>query len=188
MTKRASGKRTGAPILAAGLALVLASCGLTGPPNEIAVACPTTVVLAEGERLERYTENSERDLTDLVVRARVGNIRKACSILQEERILEMDMVLQVFAERGPAATPDAPLPVEYFVAVTEAGTTVRQRQVFKVAATFEGNARQAVFNEEIFLAIPIAGNKVVGDYRVVVGIQLTPEELKRVVAAKNKRR
>ncbi len=188
MTNRASGKRTGAPFLAFGLALVLAGCGLMGEPNEIPVGCPTTGVLAEGERLERYRENSERDLTDLIVRARVGNIRNACSIMQEERELEMDMALQVFAERGPAATLGTLLPVAYFVAVTDADNNVHSRQLFTVAAAFEGTARQAIFKEEIILSIPIAANKSVADYRVIVGLQLTPEELQRVEAAKNKRR
>jgi hypothetical protein len=188
MTNRASGERTRGPILAIGLALFLTGCGMFGKPNEIAANCPVTGVLAEGERLERYRANSERDLTDLQVRARVGNIRKACSILQEERVLEMDMALQVFAERGPATELGAPLPVEYFVAVTGPNNQVSSRQLFKVAAVFEGTARQAIFNEEIFLSIPIAAGTSVSDYRVVVGLQLTPEELDRVMAAQTTRR
>lgn len=188
MTNRASGTRTRAPLLATGLALFLTGCGLVGEPNEVSVVCPVTGVLAEGERLERYRENSERDLTDLLVRARIGGIRKACSILQEERVLEMDMALQVFTEKGPASESGAPLPVEYFVAVTGPDNSVRSRQLFKLSAAFEGNARQAVFQEDIFLSIPIAANETVMDYRVVVGLQLTPQELDRVMAAEERRR
>ena len=188
MTDRATGQRRRAPFLAIGLALGLGGCGLTGSPDEIAVNCPTTGVLAEGERLERYRENSERDLTDLVIRARVGNIRKACSILQEERVLEMDMVLQVYSEKGPAAQAGQTLPLQYFVAVTDVDNTIYSRQLFQLAATFEGNARQAVFNEEVFLSVPIAANKNVRDYRIVIGLQLTQEEMDRVVTARTKRR
>ena len=91
MTDKASARRFGTYLAAAALALGLSGCSVFGESNEVVVACPTTGVLAAGELLERYTKNSERDLTNLVIRARIGNLANACSILRDEREMEMEM-------------------------------------------------------------------------------------------------
>lgn len=182
MTDTAQAKRTGKHLAAAALALALSGCGLTSEPNEVLVNCPTTGVLAAAETLERYTPGSERDLTDLVVRARLGNVRNVCSIFREERQLEMDLLIDVVAERGPAAAEGQPLLLEYFVAVVDENDRITSREEFQLAAAFEGTARQALFNEELFLTIPVPAEKTVGDYRVFLGLQLTRDELERVLA------
>ena len=158
-----------------------------GEPNEVAAACPTTGVLADGEILERYTPNSERDLTDLVVRARIGNVRNVCSVLREERQLEMDLLLQVYAERGPAAPAGQPVSIAYFVAVVDEAKRIHSREEFPLAATFEGTARQAVFDEQLSLTIPIPPDRGVDDFRVMIGLQLTRDELARTHAEQTRR-
>lgn len=187
MTDKASAVRFGNRLAAAALALGIGGCSMFGEPNEVVVSCPTTGILAAGELLERYTEGSERDLTNLIVRARVSNLANACSILKDEREVEMDLVLQVSTERGPAAVPGQQQVIEYFVAVADGQNRILSRREFPLAATFEGNARQAVFKEELFLSIPIPDSRRVSDYRVIVGLQLTEAELRRVLSENDKR-
>lgn len=181
MTEKAPGRTARNRFAAAVLALSLAGCGLAGEPNEVLVNCPTTGVLAVGETLERYTPNSDRDLTDLVIRARVGNVRHVCSVFREERQLEMDLLLNVGAERGPAAILGESIPISYFVAVIDGNKQISQRNEFPLAIAFESTARQAVFSEELLLTIPIPPNQDVANFRVVIGLQLTREELERTL-------
>ena len=181
MTETAPGLAARKWLAASALALGLAGCGLTGDPNEVLVNCPTTGVMAAGERLERYAPDSERDLTDLIIRARVGNVRNVCSVFQEERTLEMDLLLDVGAERGPAATPGESIPISYFVAVVDGNNTITRRDEFPLAVAFEGTARQAVFSEELLLTIPIPPNQSVGDFQIVIGLQLSRDELERAL-------
>ncbi len=187
MTDKAYALRFGKRLAAAVLAVGIGGCSMFDDSNELVVSCPTTGVLAAGELLERYTENSERDITNLIIRARVGNLANACSILREQREIEMDLALQVSAERGPAAVPGQQQVIAYFVAIADEQNLILSRKEFRLAATFEGNARQAVFKEELFLAIPIPENRRVSDYRVIVGLQLTEDELRRVLSEKDKR-
>lgn len=184
MTEMAPGHAARNFFAAALLAFGLAGCGLTGDPNEVLVSCPTTGVMAAGETLERYAPNSERDLTDMIVRARVGNLRNVCSVFKDERQVEMDLLLDVSAERGPAAPPGEPIPISYFVAVIDADNRITRRDEFPLAVTFENTARQAVFSEELLLTIPIPPDQAVSDYQVVIGLQLSREELQRALNEK----
>lgn len=184
MTEKAPGRAVRNRFAAAVLALSLAGCGLTGEPNELLVNCPATGVMAAGETLERYSPNSERDLTDLIVRAKVGNVRNVCSVFKEERKLEMDLLLDVGAERGPAAAPGENIPISYFVAVIDANNQITRRDEFPLAVTFENTARQAVFSEELLLTIPIPPDQSVSSFQIVIGLQLSREELQRTLSEK----
>ena len=174
-------------IAGAGLLASLAACeSPTGPlsaimgSDEIIVQCPDTGVLAQAERLERYRETDERDITDLVLDARIGDLRNVCSIRQEDRLLGMDLHLTVTAERGPAATVGEPQSLSYFVAVVDDADRVLRRDGYPLRATFDGTARQAVFREELTIGLPIPPGKNVGDFRIFLGLQLTRGELDRV--------
>jgi len=173
------------PWLASAAALMLVGCGTFSEPNEVITTCPTTVVLASGETLERYRENSQRDLTDLKLHARIGDLRQVCSIRIEERALEMDLALQVLAERGPATPQSEPQRLSYFVAVVDPEDRIVSREAFPLELAFPGNARQAMFREELYLKVPVPAGRQVQDFRVVVGLQLTRDELERALAGKD---
>ena len=183
MTNWALMKRNGARAAALGLAVLVGGCSLFSGPEEIIATCPTTGVLAEGEKLERYTAGSERDLTDLRLKAQVGGVRHVCSILVEERKVQMDLVFQVFAERGPATAVQEPVRLAYFVAIVDDEQRILSREEFPLEVAFPGTARQASFSEELFLTLPVAPAKKVQDYKVFIGLQLSPDELNRALAA-----
>ena len=165
----------------AALAALGACSSIVGEPNEVIAECPETGVLAAAESLERYRTEGASDLTDLLVKAKVGDVRNVCSILKDERKLLMDMRLQVAAEKGPATAPGQPVRISYFVAVVGGGGNVLQREEFQLEADFPDSARQASFPEELFLTIPIVGGTAVRDYSVYIGLQLSRAELERAL-------
>jgi pseudouridine-5'-phosphate glycosidase len=176
-------RRLGAPVAAAALALGMTGCtGLFGEPNEVISGCPTTGVLRAAEQLDRYRPGSERDLTDLELRARIGNVRQVCSVVRDKRTLEMDLLLRVIAERGPAAINNQSQQLAYFVAVTDDQDTILSRETFPLALEFPNSARQASFDESLLVTVPIPPDKVIQDMRVFVGLQLTQDELNRALA------
>jgi hypothetical protein len=187
MTDWAIAGRRARPLAAAALLAALTGCGLFGESNEVIATCPPSGVLAEGELLERYRPNSERDLTDLEFRAKIGDLRPVCSFLQKEQRLEMDLAMRVLAERGPAGASDKPIELSYFVAVVDDDQRVHQRQAFPLAVAFEGSARQASFSEQLFIAIPLAPGTTVRNYRVVVSLQLGEEEFQRAIQQRDQR-
>ena len=65
----------------------------------------------------------------------------------------------------------------YFVAVVDKDQKVLARELFDSTFTFQANQRQAAAIEEIEQIIPIRGDLRGLDYEVLVGFQLTPEQL-----------
>jgi hypothetical protein len=87
-------------------------------------------------------------------------------------VLTVDMVLA----RGPA-TQGRVLEAPYFVAVMD-GDRILDKLVFPVRVTLGENQTQArVSGGEVTLMIPVSKEKSAAAYNVLIGFQLTPDEL-----------
>lgn len=157
------------------LGLALAAC--SAPKlTEFAPSCPRVVVRADAADITRYRAGSGgRDLTDLVLDGRITGFKGGCA--REDRdtvktVLEVDMVLA----RGPA-TQGRVLHAAYFVAVVEEGQ-IRDKQVFPVRVELRENQDQARLSSgEITMMMRVSKEKSAAAYDVIVGFQLSPEEL-----------
>ncbi|MBP0491258.1 hypothetical protein [Roseomonas indoligenes] len=173
-----------AALLALSLLPLLAACGRGGDvlSQRPRAPCPRVALLADAVDLTRYRAGAVPDVGTVEVDARMVGLQARCDYAPREAGLDVTLVVQVTAERGPAAIRAADLP--YVVAVTdEAEGRILNRGTDTVTVTFAGNERRtAAQGEQMMIRIP-------GDVRraaervVLVGFQLTPEEL-----AANRRR
>lgn len=163
------------PLIA--LALLLSSCSWfrKDPP----LACPRLGIVADAADLARYRPGSGRDITDQLFTARIGDVAGNCLI--DKASANIDMKVSIVAERG-AAMADPGADIEYFVAVTGPGDQILAKETFRTRLDFAGRNRSGVA-EELSQRIPLPGDSDPADYAVLVGFQLTPEEL-----ADNRRR
>lgn len=166
-------------------ALLLAGCGgsrsvMSQRPQ---APCPRVALLAEAVDLTRYRPGAGADLAAMEVDARLLGFQARCDYAPRDAGLDVTLVVEASAERGPAATGrTADLP--YLIAVTEEGEgRVLNRGTDSIRVTFAGNERRsAARGEQMMVRIP-------GDVRqaaekvVLIGFQLTPEQL-----ADNRRR
>ena len=159
-----------AAILAAAL---LSGCGdSTGA--KFAPACPQLALLADGADLVRFN-GPGRDVTDRVLEARVVGVDAACRTGRNATVVA-SLKLQADVARGPAARGRA-AQVRYFVAVMD-GERVLDRREFVLDVAFAANVDALrVSGGELELRFPDAGDRGAAQYKIVVSLQLTEEEL-----------
>jgi hypothetical protein len=154
---------------------LLAGCGdmssTTFPP-----ACPHTGILADVADITRYRPGATgHDLTDLVLDGRITGVAGDCK-RASLRQLDVTVKVSMTLARGPAASAGVEA-VPFFVAVSEAGQ-ILDKQVFRVLPEFSSNADTArLTSDAVTISLPIAPDKPGSAYEVVVGYQLTPDEL-----------
>jgi hypothetical protein len=159
------------------LALLLSSCSWfrKEPPP----ACPRLGIVADTADLIRYRPGGGHDITDQLFSAQIGNVTGDCRV--DKASANVDMKVSIVGERGAALTaPQAD--VEYFVAVTGPGDQILAKETFRTRLDFAGRNRTGVA-EELAQRIPLPEGSDPGAYHILVGFQLTPEEL-----ADNRRR
>jgi hypothetical protein len=160
--------------------LLLAGCG--PKTNEFPPACPNPAFLRDLSDLVRYKPGARgRDLTDLELRGRLTAIKGRC---EEDSTTSLDTRIEVQMElfRGPAmAGRRTQVPI--FLAVLDQGEIVN-KQIFPVEFEFPPNLDRATLTTPpIAIALPISPQKSGAAYGLIVGFQVTPEEL-----ANNQRR
>jgi hypothetical protein len=153
---------------------MLAGCG--PGPNEFPPACPTPAFLRDLADLVRYRPGSTgRDLTDVVLRARLTAIKGRCRDGSKD-ILDTTMEVNMELFRGPAMI-GRKVEVPIFFAVMDAGRIVN-KQIFPVAFEFPPNVdRATITTPPIAMGLPVTPEKSGAAYGIIVGYQLTPEEL-----------
>jgi hypothetical protein len=165
------------------LLTVLAGCAgpvtTTFPPD-----CPHAGVLADAADLTRYraigqqaggTGTAGHDLTDMVLDGQITGVAGACS-RASRRELDVTVAVSMRLTRGPAAR-GAVGDVPFFVAVTENGQ-VLDKQIYHVAPGFTANTDTVrLTSDTVSLNLPISPDKPGSAYDLVVGFQLTPDEV-----------
>lgn len=156
--------------------LLLAASGVAGcdDSGRLAPNCPQTGILSDAADLTRF-RGTGTDLTDMVVDGRITGISGKCS-LQDATHLKTVLSVDMDLTRGPASTGRAE-DVTYFVSITRGGE-ILNKGAYTLHVTFDNNAsRVRLRGDQIDLLLPVGDNRKGSDYRVLVGFQLSPDEL-----------
>ena len=168
--------RLSMPIRLAPLVLAVFLTGCGPGRNEFPPVCPAPTFLQYLSDLTRYRPDSAgRDLTDLVLRARLTGLQGSCKD-GSRQTLETTVSLTMELTRGPAMQGRI-VQVPVFVAVTE-GDRILNKEVFAVDFEFPPNLdRAAVGTPVLTLNLPVSPEKSGAAYGIIAGFQLTPDEL-----------
>lgn len=198
--------RAGRVILIIGLAALMAACndlktleesGLN-PFQEDTRLCPSVRVLKEAARFARFQPGDGRDLNNLEVEAEISTLTYTCDFEDESDFVyealfdefegitpgtasgvTVDMTVQLDARRGAAAGGQPVERLPYFVAVLDPELKIIDKQVFtaRVRMAPGAGSRGSTGPEDVELKLPLRGKLKGWQYSVVVGFQLTPEQL-----------
>jgi hypothetical protein len=179
-------KARGALLVAAGLIGVLplmAACsgnGGKGPEAQAAadttpaLVCPKVSIPDETREVTQFRSGGARDMTDVVSRAAVLQYDGGCEF--DDAGVTVNLNLLLGAERGPAAR-DAQGAYQYFVAITNPAGQIIGKQQFDTTIAFSPNVGKGTSAEELVQKIPLAKGATAAGYGILVGFQLTPEQL-----------
>ena len=166
--------RLSALIVLPGMALGLAACASTA--DKFAPPCPQAGILRDAADLTRYA-GPGRDLTDLALAGRITGLNGKCS-RGERNVTNVTVSVGLELSRGPAAR-DRVAELSYFVAVAE-GERILDKRVFPLRAEFPANTdKVSLGGDDVELVLPTPPEKSAAAYRVLVGFQLTPQELEQ---------
>jgi len=183
--------RAARPLLApAALAalVALAACGGNDDPAEAAAAparevvvaepqptgCPRVVFVEDAAQEVRFRPGAGRDLTDVEWRAAFVGFGGGCEY--DDEAVDVELILNIAAERGPAAT-GGEAALDYFVAVADPQQQLLVKEIFETSIVFPESGDTAGTSEELVQRIPLDNPALGRAYRIVVGFQLSPDQL-----------
>ncbi len=159
-------------------ALVLAAAAGCAPTRieDRLVSCPQLSLPADVADLTRHLPGAAPDLSTLVLDVRVTAVDGDCRRGRRDQSVETDIALRMRVDRGPAATARG-AQIPWFIAVLD-GDQILSRQSFVLPVAFAPNTTRAeVATQKVAVSFPVRQGRRVQDLRVLVGLQLSPEEL-----------
>ena len=149
---------------------MLAACAGDRGPR---LPCPQLLTVSDASRQVKFV-GTGRDLTDVEFEAAIANPVLACRY--DDDAVESLLTFNLSAARGPADV-DRLARITYFVAISRRDPKAWTHERFSVVFEFEGNKTRLTAVEEVEPRIPLAAGETGADYEIVLGLQLTPEEL-----------
>lgn len=179
MPHRPRSGRTSRPVPYRALGLLVATLALSAcsmfeksTPKE----CPVALTLRETSTVTQFRDGPGRDLVDVAWLGGIRDVRSGCRYLEQQ--LTVDVAIEMVATRGPAGRGVASANLPFFVAVTRSSdNAVIAKKVFDSQIDVPDGRRRAGVLEEVRQVIQLAPGEEGGAYEIVVGFQLTPEQL-----------
>lgn len=154
--------------------LLLAGCG-QDDPNAFPPVCAKVAILHDAADLTVDTP-SGHDLTNLIIDGRITRLDGHCKPGKANATLDTDVVVSMDITRGPALKT-ASTTVPWFIAVAR-GEQILDKHVFNLPVTFPPNVDGvSVITDPVLLHLPTTHGLSGLNYHIIVGFQVTPDEL-----------
>lgn len=150
----------------------LAGCGQRAAPPP----CPDVRILAVTADLVQFRPGAGRDLTDVEFEVSTENLSGSCSYRRDGTQVEVDLSVTFIVERGPALQGNS-VRFPYYIAIVTRDEQIRAKEVFDVDLTFQQGQRRIGVTENSRERIPLGDGEIGLDYQILVGLQLTEEQL-----------
>ncbi len=166
------------------LCAVLGGCGMVdGDPfsgnlfsNEPGAPCPRVERLSQASHLTQFGPGPGRDHTDVRFEGDIADPLAISCDYDDHGFVDVDVTIDLELWRGPAAGGDVGH-YEYFVAVIDPRDTIIDKRIVAIDVKFPGEAPSVTRTEEVKWRIAFAPAPDASRHRVVVGFQLTREQV-----------
>jgi len=171
-------------LLALPALILLTGCGMSerlssslfGTPTEKDVErmpdCPQTGVLADATYIPIFTGNG---IADVAALGKLGDITGGCDF-DKAGIAALDIKVTFLARKTKPELDIKKQAFPYFIAILSPDQQILQRQNFSTKVDFD-NTGYGVTIEEHELKIPVPSREAASGYKVVVGYELSPDQL-----------
>ena len=164
----------GLAALALGLPL-LAACSSLGGSETAVKGCPKVQIVRDLSEVTNFKPGPGRDFNDIQNRAALIDYSGKCDYMDDG--VRLTMFVTLLAERGPALEGNRG-DYRYFVAVYPPNSDVPVAKTeFDTSVGFGNGQQRSGSKEELTPFIPLPKNTDASDWTVVVGFQLTPEQM-----------
>jgi hypothetical protein len=167
--------------------LALAACSGAKPAPTILMSCPRASVLEEAANLTRFKPGAIRQPENADFVAEIVSVAIKCRPPVDASSINGEIEMLIVAAQGLAGglagNEGAARPgwggskVAYFVAILDRSQKILAKEVFEVSLGLSAEQTQATLNERLEPRIPLQPGQTGNDVQIMVGFQLSPDEL-----------
>lgn len=135
-------------------------------------------ILGDAQKAIQFRPGPGRDPTDVVYEIEIAGIGSGCEFARKNASVTVTTNIGIAASRGPAAQGDVTGVGNYFVAIVDRQQNILRKEVFDASVKLPVGTRRAGTGDQTVQTIPLGPNVRSSDYEVLVGLQLSEEQLR----------
>ena len=141
--------------------------------------CPTVQIVDELSSLSEFT-GSTRTEPNLISRVNLNQVESSCAFIDGQIALDLRLAFEgALGPKAKKSSSDKPLfSYPFFVAVTNPSGVILAKEIFSASMTYERNEDSHTYFENMRQLIPISDRENAHRYKVMLGFQLSEEQLK----------
>jgi hypothetical protein len=139
--------------------------------------CPTTGILAETSSMTMFAPGKAMVPANVVYRIDARGITHSCSIDKDDHTADssLEISFRAYRQRGGGA---AEYTVPFFVAINNSDGKLIAKKTYSTRLVFQPGQTRVDFTQPIdSLVLDVARNKQAFDYHLLVGLQLSKQQL-----------
>lgn len=144
------------------------------------VVCPQVKIVDELSALSEFSDISSPADYNLVSRVTLAQSESACTYDGNNAVVDLKLVFEgQIGPKGrvkPSDTPTFSYP--FFIAVTNANGEIKAKEVFGASVTYAAGQNGHTYYESLRQIIPVENGIEARNFNVLVGFQLSPEQLR----------
>jgi len=164
--------RYGAALLLTGAVAVLSGCGFFGGGGEKKLVCPASFVAPDADKQAVFKPGGAT-LKDVRYGIEITGVKSACVRADKGLAVDTKVGFHLVAT-DPSVRAGS---FQYFVSIVDGQQNILTKKIYSMPFEFDARMRDLNRQDELIESLPLLNPGTGGDYAVVVGLQLTPEQL-----------
>lgn len=144
------------------------------------VVCPQVKIVDELSSLSEFSDLSDTADYNLISKVSLAQTESNCVYDGNNAVVDLKLVFEgQLGAKGRAKPGDTPtFSYPFFIAVTDADGGIKAKEIFGASLTYAAGTNGHTYYESLRQIIPVANNLEARSFNVLIGFQLTPEQLR----------
>ncbi|MGH1404575.1 MAG: hypothetical protein ACRBDL_10050 [Alphaproteobacteria bacterium] len=142
--------------------------------------CPEVQIVDDLSSLSDFEDPKKTSKKRLVSRVDLKSAESTCKIASKSVTVDLKLIFNgALGEKGREKSSDKPFfSYPFFVAVTAPNGKIMAKEIFAASLTYGPNEQTHTYFEKLRQIIPIQNKSKAHMYKVLIGFQVTPDQLK----------
>ncbi len=145
----------------------------------LANPCPRVEIVDDLSSLSDFLDPKKPIKFKLISRVDLSSAESTCKLASKSAIIDLKLIFKgKLGEKGRKKSSDKPFfSYPFFVAVTDPSGKIMAKEIFAASLTYSTNENEHTYFEKLRQIIPIKSKAMARHYKVLIGFQVTPDQL-----------
>lgn len=153
---------------------------VTDPTGHLlASPCPQVEIVDDLSSLSDFESPKTQNKENLISRVDLRSAESSCKLASKSAVVDLKLFFNgQLGAKGRIKPSDKPFfSYPFFVAVTAPSGKIMAKEIFAASLTYAANEDAHVYNEVLRQIIPINSKSEASRYKILIGFQVTPDQL-----------